>query len=124
MRVLLDTNFFLLPCQFGVDVFGEIERVVESKYKLITISPVVRELRGLARERGKEGRAARVGLELLKKKDIKVIDAKKQDADDAIVKLSDEGVIVATLDKELRDRLRKKGRKTIYLRGKQKLVLG
>ncbi len=122
MKILLDTNFFLVPARFGVDVFAELERIVEESYELVTVQPVVRELRGLARGKGKDASAARVGLRLLEER-VKILDTKERDADRAIRKLAGD-YVVATLDSELRERIRKTGRKTIYLRAKKYLVLG
>lgn len=123
MKIILDANFFLIPANFKVDVFEELDRIIEGSCEVFTIKPVVRELRGLAREKGKDARAARVGLQLLEKKAIKVLKTKEKDADRAIIKMPDD-FVVATLDVELRKKLLKTGKKVIYLRAKKYLVLG
>ncbi|UCG95585.1 MAG: hypothetical protein JSV92_00870 [archaeon] len=124
MRIILDTNFLLLPDRFGVDIFSELERVVGGSYEVFTIEPVMRELRGLAREKGKDAGAAKVGLQLVEKMDVKTLKTRESDADKAILELArKEGFVVATQDIELRKKTRARGGKVIYLRAKQYLVL-
>ncbi|MCK4634242.1 MAG: nucleotide-binding protein [Candidatus Aenigmarchaeota archaeon] len=125
MKIVLDTNFLLLPANLKVDIFAEIEKIMDEKYELVTIHPVSRELRGLARGKGKDAVAAKVGLQLLEKKKVKVLDIEEWDADKAILKMAEkENIIVCTLDMELRKKILEMGRKTIYLRAKKHLILG
>lgn len=123
MRVVLDTNFFLVPAKFRVDIFAELDRIIDCRYELVTMEPVVRELRGLARERGKDGRATRVGLKLLEERKIRVVKTREKDADIAILKFAKRGDAVATLDMNLEKRLLGSGRKVIYLRAKKYLTI-
>ncbi len=126
MKVILDTNFFILPGKLKIDIFSEIDRIIDEKYEIVTIKPVINELRGLAREKGKKGMHAKLGLQLIEKKKVKILKTRERDADKAILKASEkeDDVIVGTLDKELRKKLEKSNKKTIYLRAKKYLVLG
>ncbi|MGD9911436.1 PIN domain-containing protein, partial [Methanothrix sp.] len=65
MKVLLDTNALMMPEQFGVDIFSELERLGYFDY--IVPTAVVRELRAIAKlaEKGRDKRAANVALSLL-----------------------------------------------------------
>ena len=47
-EVVIDTNFFMVPFQFNVDVITELENLLPS-YKLTTPSFVINELKGLKR---------------------------------------------------------------------------
>ena len=47
IRVLLDTNFLMLPLRFGVDIKSEIGRIVEASFTLVTTSAIVDELKRL-----------------------------------------------------------------------------
>jgi len=125
MKVILDTNFFMVPEKFKIDVFGELDRIVEGEYELVTVDSVIKELNKLSRGNGKDARAARIGLKLFKGKDLKVLKTKEKNADEAILKLSEKisNCVVATLDKELEKKLKKRGIKLIYLRSKKYLVL-
>ena len=47
-EVVIDTNFFMVPFQFNVDIITELENLLPS-YKLTTPSFVINELKGLKR---------------------------------------------------------------------------
>lgn len=125
MKIIIDTNFFLIPQKFGVDIFKEFDRVIEEKYELIVPDLVLKELKGLSRGKSRDAKAAKFGLKLFKSKDIKVLNTKQRSADKAILKLSEKfsSCAVATLDKNLRQKILESGTKVIYLRNKKYLVL-
>lgn len=121
MKVLLDTNALMMPEQFGVDIFSELERLGYFDY--IVPTAVVRELRAVSKfaERGKDKRAASVALGLLSR--CRVVNADGV-ADDVLERLASEtGAAVLTGDKELRKRLSKRGITVIYLRQSQYLEI-
>ena len=123
--IILDTNFLLIPGQFKVDVFSEIDRICDFEHELATVPETLEELRKIADSgNGKDARAAKMGLELLRKR--KVAELKNyrkvfKSADDAIVAIADNNVIVATQDKLLRTKLNKRGIRIVTLRQKQYL---
>ena len=43
-KILLDTNFLLIPSQFKVDIFSEIKRICNFSYKLYVLDKSVGEL--------------------------------------------------------------------------------
>jgi len=122
-KIILDTNFLLLPSQFNIDIFEEMDRIFGKNYELLTTDGVIEELEKLSKSLGKDGVAAKIALELLKGKNIKIIKTKERDVDKGILKISDRDTIVGTNDKVLRKKLRKKGIKTIYLRGKGRILV-
>ena len=78
----------------------------------------------LKKSKGNDAVAANIGLELLKKENVKVINISEKNVDNAIVEIADKNTIIATNDKELRQRLKNKNIKTIYLRNKKYLGMG
>ena len=44
LHIILDANFIVVPFQFRVDIFREIERLVPQKRELLTLSSVLKEL--------------------------------------------------------------------------------
>ncbi|MBI2144280.1 nucleotide-binding protein [Candidatus Woesearchaeota archaeon] len=129
-KVLMDTNFFLIPAQFGVDIFSELERICGFNYEAAVLGQSVAELEKLLADKctsAKDRRAARLGLQLIKAKGVKVIKRKVfKSADKAIFELASagkNGIVVATLDKKLRDLLRAEGIAVVVLRQKQYLQL-
>lgn len=121
MRVIADTSFLMIPGLYGVDIMGELDRLLERRYKLVVPRPVVKELERLA-ESGKprERLAARLGLALLKR--VEIINMRGA-ADPSILKLAGKGHVVGTTDAALRKRLRRRGVPVVYLRQRSHLAL-
>ena len=118
MKVLLDTNFLLLPNQFGVDIFRYLEY-----YDIFTLSSCLDELKKIGRGKGKDGRAAKVALKLIEQNKMKVIKSSEKTTDRAILQYAiDEKCTVATNDKELIKALKNRGIKIIRLRQKKYLA--
>jgi len=117
MKILLDTNFLMLPAQFGVDIFEYLDC-----YEIITLSSCVDELKRIAKKRGKDAAAAKVALKLIKENNVKAVRTKEK-ADKAILNYAaNEKCAVGTNDKNLIARLKKHGIKIIRLRQKKYLV--
>jgi rRNA-processing protein FCF1 len=119
-RIVLDTNFIMVPFQFGVDIGSELDRILGFKYELCTTDSVMRELMLLSREKGKSGRAAKASLELAK--NLTIIPAEGS-ADDALLALASKDMIICTNDKVLKEKIKRKGAPLIYLRQRKYLQL-
>ena len=121
-KVLLDTNFLLLPFQRRVDILREIERLIGSRVEFVVLSQVLDELHQLS-ETGplKDRRAATSALELVAK-NCHIADAASTQtmgltADAALLRYAqDAKTVVATNDQELRHALVKRGSRAIFLR--------
>ncbi len=122
-KVLLDTNFILIPAKFKVDIYEEIKRIMDVPYELYVLDKSLSELENIIRtQKGREKAFARLGKAILKAKKPKTLKTTSMDYVDSII-LGLEGFIVATNDKELRAKLKKKGVRTITLRQKKYLVM-
>ncbi len=122
-KIILDTNFLLIPAQFKVDIFSEIERVCDFKYSLNVLDKTVGELKGIVqKQKGKQKLAAALALKLLKAKKVKVIKTEKgKYVDDVLVEMAKKGdILVATQDRALKKRLKVP---LILLRQKKYLVI-
>ena len=63
MKVIIDTNGFMIPVQFKVDIFGELGRLGYDEF--VVPQAVVNELKSLVKKyRGESRTAAKVGLSL------------------------------------------------------------
>ena len=121
-KILLDTNFVMIPAQFKVDIYSEIERICDFPYELYILDKTLNELDNILKtQKGKEKAAARLAKAILEAKKPKVLKTTSKDYVDSII-LGLEGFIVATQDKELRLNLKKKGVQTIVLRQKKHLI--
>lgn len=123
-KIILDTNFLTIPYQFNVDIFEEIDRIMEEDYELITLDRVVEELKNMIKSKSKDAVAAKIALELIKKKNVKVISTDEKKVDNAIIELADKDTIVATNDRVLRKKIKDKNVKVLYLRSKKHLEMG
>ncbi len=115
MKIILDANILMAIAQFKVDVFEQLKG-----NKLFTITPVIEELKKLSNKKGKNAVAAKVALQLVKKKRLKVL-ISNQKADAALVSYSTRGYRIATQDKVLQKKLKELGMEVIYLRQKRYL---
>ncbi len=117
MQVLLDTNIVMVPHQFGVDIFEFLK-----DYTPITLSSCVKELEALSKKKSNDGIAAKVALQLIKEKKVKVFDTNGP-ADKCIIEYAKNNhVSVATNDKELLKALKTHGIRIIRLRQSKYLV--
>jgi rRNA-processing protein FCF1 len=123
VKVILDSNFLMIPFQFNLDVFQEIEYLLQKKVDFIVPSGVKSELTGIS-ARGGEG-AAEASLALQLASRCRVVEVSLdpgETVDDAIVKASQKlGAVVATTDVELKTRLKTLKVPVVYLRDKSKL---
>ena len=125
--VVLDTNILTVPAQFSVDIFAESERVLERRLEFVVLKSVIQELeRKLEVAVRTEKFKFRVALDLVKRCTITGLDAvtSSKPVDDQVLEyaISVDGV-VATNDKELRERAIKQGVPVLFMRGKKRLEI-
>ena len=122
-EVVIDTNFFMVPFQFNVDIIDELEKALPS-YKLNTPIFVINELKGLKRNnKGKIRLNADLALKLANSSNIEIKDISLENnetVDDALLRVSE---VLATNDIELKKRARKKGITVAYLRQKKYIAI-
>ncbi len=120
LLIILDSNLLMIPEMHGVDIFSELDRVIDKKYKLIVPEVVTGELKHLKKKgSSSEKKAAKVALTLADKAN-KV--KSKKSADEEIIRLAKkETSAVGTNDRDLKKRLKKEGIPVIYLRQKSHL---
>ncbi len=123
VKVVLDSNFLMIPFQFNLDVFQEIEYLLQKKVDFIVPSAVKSELTGISARGGEGAAEASLALQLASRcRVVEVTLDENETVDDAIVKSSQKlGAVVATTDIELKKRLRAINVPVVYLRDKSKL---
>jgi rRNA-processing protein FCF1 len=113
----------MIPFQFNIDIIDELEKTLPS-FRLIVPSFVIDELIGLKKNKKVKIRVnAGVAIKIADSPKIKIkkihLD-KYESVDDALLRISK---VLATNDKELREKARKKGITIIYLRQKRYLAI-
>lgn len=120
-EVFIDTNFFMIPFQFNVDIIEEFKRVLPN-YHLVTAEFVIRELEGLKNNsKGKTRLAAGLGLKIARSEDIEIRDVplkSGESVDDALLRISK---VLATNDIALKRKAKEKGIAVVILRQKRYL---
>ena len=127
-RIILDTNFLLIPAQFGLDIFTELDKTLDYSYSLFIMDKSLEELKEASKhQKGALKEAVKVTLSLIKSmKDnnkLNIIPAKTSYIDREILETADKETLVATQDLELRKKLHEKGIKTIVMRQRKHLVI-
>jgi rRNA-processing protein FCF1 len=119
----LDSNFLMIPFQFNLDIFQEIEYLLQKKVDFVVPSAVKNELTGISSRGGEGAPEASLALQLASRcRVVEVTLDQGETVDDAIVKASKKlGAFVATTDIELKKRLRNINVPVVYLREKSKL---
>jgi len=121
-KIILDTNFLLIPAQFNIDVFSEIDKIADFNYELCVLDKTLDELKKIIeQQKGKHKAAAKLALDIVKAKKLMILKTGPGNVDGLLLEQND--AIIATSDKELIKRLKNRGIKTIRLRQKQYLKL-
>ncbi len=129
--ILIDTNFWLLPFETGLDVLPQLERLSEDEPFVIGIAqPVKNELEAMARgpANGKRVRPAKAALRIIEQM---LLDGRAKlfpyngPADGSLITLAlQNSAWVATNDRALKIRLKEKKIKVVLLRDEHKLEFG
>lgn len=126
VKIVLDTNFLTIPAEFGVDIFTDVERVIERSVTFIVLQPVITEIENrLARPHNKtEERKFRIAKSLLSRCKIVNIPSNDGAVDDLLVDYAlTNSAVIATCDRELKKKAKDNGIPVLYLRGKKYIVL-
>ena len=109
-QVILDTSFILTCVRQKIDFF---ERISHEGMQIIIPLQTINELKGLG---------ADAALRIIEKSEFEEINVSGKDADAAILKIAKENpsIIVATLDKELKKKIKNP---KMIIRGKKKLEI-
>ena len=114
IKILFDTNFLLTMVRHKIHGFEELKQKLACEF--FTLSRVEYELKVLAKNDKKIKKEVAIVEQILKNNKVKTIDSLSEDVDSELVKYSKEGYVIATNDKQLRDRIRNEKGKTIYVR--------
>lgn len=126
-KVILDTNFLMIPGTLGIDIFTEIKRIVQEPVDICVLDQTIQELEKLmTKSKGKESFNAKLGYIMVKQKSLKTIKGSLSYVDDSIVDYIKRypTTIVATQDKLLKAKVKQQKVRVIYLKQKKYLELG
>jgi len=123
-RILIDTNFLMIPYKFKIDIFSEFGRICNFNFRLHIFKQTMEELSNIIeKQSGSDKKAAKFALKLIQMKDIGIINSAAGSADEAMLKHSHKLDVIATQDRILKKKLLAKGMSVIILRQKKYLQL-
>jgi rRNA-processing protein FCF1 len=126
LKVLLDTNFLMIPIRFGVDIFSEMTGLLEVVVEPVVIQSVLDEIHLLLRE-AKPSFSRELEFALKMASQCTMINDERrlhEKVDDSLIRIAvNNGFIVGTTDAELRRRLRAAGVPALYLRQSNRLCI-
>jgi len=129
VKVIIDTNFLLIPAQFKVDIFDEIDRILSEKPELFIIDKTIGELNNILKtQKGKHKAAAKLALALLDKYPLQQLSPPETErhlnVDNLILKrVKTDKFLVATQDMALKQKLKADNVRMIVLRQKKFLKI-
>lgn len=104
-KVILDTNAVVDMADFKIDIFSELHRILDIPYQVCVLEGTIKELEKIILgPRMRFGRAAKMGLAILKSKKVKIVSGIGK-VDDIVAQYSAQGALVLTQDRELKKRL-------------------
>lgn len=117
MKVILDTNFLIDCIRFKIDIESEL-----MGNEMFVLESIIFEIEKITKRGTKESSLAKLALDYIKRKGLKILKSKEKITDVSLLKYSKKGYTIATQDKILRDKLKKGGEKVIYIRQKKYVV--
>jgi len=111
MKIILDTNFLVSANKFKVDVFSQLRG-----NQIFVLDTVIEELKNISKGKSKDSTAAKVALESIKRKGLKILKSKESETDLSLLNYSKKSYVIATHDKILKNKINKIGKKIIVIR--------
>ncbi len=121
--IIFDTNFLFVTFEFRLDVVSEIQKLVGTNYTLYIYEGTLGELESVERKGDKNKKFLPLISTMLKRYNFKIIKSKQSYIDDQIIENAQNGVIIATNDKELRKKLWEIPARVMYMRQKSYLEI-
>ncbi len=124
MQIILDTNFILTCIKQEIRLFEQLRDAYPGT-RIVVPEQVIAELGSLSKDKrlkGSERESADLCLQIIGNENVIVLDLPEEKADDAIVNYvkKNDGIIVASLDRGIKKRL--KNKKFLTIKQKKRIV--
>lgn len=118
-EIVVDTNFIISCIKFRI----YIDELYSFAKQIVIMDPCLKELEAIAKAKGRDGKNAKAGVDVIKKLKFKIISTKKS-CDESIVDYAKKrNAFVATNDRNLIKNLKNFGTKIIRIRQSKYMVL-
>ncbi len=121
--VLVDTNFLVECAKHKIDIHAELTRILDSSFEVAILDRTMEELDTIIARGKKEGLAAKLAKVILMTKHVMILPTDGGHTDKLLLEKADENHIIATMDKALKQKLKKKGNDVVIIRGEKKLAV-
>ena len=121
--VLIDTNFLVECAKYKVDIHAELKRILDFNVEVAILDRTMDELDVIIARGKKEGQAAKLAKTILLVKRFVIMPTRGGHTDKLLIEKAGPDHIIATMDRALKQKLKKKGHDVIIIRGKKKLAL-
>jgi rRNA-processing protein FCF1 len=126
IKIIVDSNALLVPLEFKIDIYAELQRVLNRNFGLVLISPVKHELETLVQYGSPKIRKNAIFALTFARKFtfVKVSEKQNEPTDDAIIRVAQAWKApVFTNDKILKRKLTNISIPVIYVRAKSRLEI-
>ncbi len=122
-KVFLDTNFLMAVLELKIDIFTEIQKACDFPYQLFVVDRTLDELEKFINgSLLSKKQAAQFGMKLIESQKIQVLKTEDpRTVDEILLDFTDS--VIATVDKELKQALQKKGVPVLTIRQRKYVVL-
>lgn len=121
--IILDTNFLVECAKNKIDIQAELTRVLDFSFEIAILDRTMEELEDIIERGTKEGLAAKLAMTILMTKRVTILPTEGGHTDKLLIEKADENHIVATMDKALKQQLKKKKQDVVIIRGKNRLAV-
>ncbi len=121
--ILLDTNFLVECAKNKVDIQAELTRILDHSFEVAILDRTMEELDEIIARGKKEGQAAKLARTILMTKRVTILPTIGGHTDNLLLDKADENNIIATMDKALKQRLKRKKQDVVIMRGKNRLAV-
>lgn len=121
--IILDTNFLVECAANKIDIHNELRKALDETFEVEILDRTMDELETIIHKGGKKKDQAKLAKTILMTKRVNTIMTDGGHVDKILLQKAGEDTIIATQDKELKQKLKKKKQPVIVIRQKKKLAL-
>ena len=121
--VLIDTNFLVECARNKIDIQTELRRILDTSFDTAILDRTMDELETIVARGGKEGSWAKLAKTILLTKKVTIIATSGGHTDNLLLDRANADTIIATMDKELKRKLKKKLQDVVIIRAAKKLAV-
>jgi rRNA-processing protein FCF1 len=124
VKILLDANALMMPAQFSIDLFDELRQLVGA-FEPLVLDSIMRELAGISSGKGRDAAAARYALSVAQRCiTVHSPEPASGTVDEQVIGYAqNNGCLVVTNDRHLREQLLSQGIGVISMRKQKRLEL-